>query len=274
MSNEKAKDTSPRSAGFRGLGVNYPISAVRVFGEGVVELVRQGDGGPGGGGVRGKIKYLSSRARSKMLFTLSVTTVEFTSLMTLTYPRIYPSSGAVVKSDLNRLRTAFKRRFGGAIFWFLEFQERGAPHFHIFSTWSHPSTADRVDLARMWVDAQRLTPGLTVCDIVSRETIDQRLASYTVTRHPRTWESIRVPGACVRYAAKYALKPYQKAVPKHYQDVGRFWGCTRGVRESVRTPIDYPINDVTLGEILTGENHTTADWENWPKYLFGVKSLT
>lgn len=55
-----------------------------------------------------------------------------------------------------------------------------------------------------------------------------------VHRHPKSWEPVREEGGARRYALKYALKTKQKSVPSEFQDVGRFWGCSRDVGRSAK----------------------------------------
>nr|YP_010736376.1 hypothetical protein P8547_mgp35 [Zygnema circumcarinatum]QKQ14705.1 hypothetical protein [Zygnema circumcarinatum]WEL36349.1 hypothetical protein [Zygnema circumcarinatum] len=56
-------------------------------------------------------------------------------MITLTYPSNYPMDGRVCKSHLNRLLTQIRSDYKGLKYvWCMELKERGAPHFHIFTT--------------------------------------------------------------------------------------------------------------------------------------------
>ena len=61
---------------------------------------------------------------------------------------------------------------------------------------------------------------------------------FRVHTHPKAWELIRSPDGAARYALKYATKPYQKKVPEDFQDVGRFWGCSRDISRSASEVVD------------------------------------
>jgi hypothetical protein len=89
-----------------------------------------------------------------------------------------------------------------SIFWFLEFQDRGAPHYHMFGTW-FPS--------KEWVSK-------TWYRIVDSEDI-RHLHAGTRTEFLRTGR-----GGTISYASKYANKLKQKVPPKDFENVGRFWG--------------------------------------------------
>lgn len=69
----------------------------------------------------------------------------------LTYPSIYPSPGES-KSHLFALRKRMTRRWprhGAA--WRLEFQKRGAPHYHIF-VWGVPYEELKAEIEVMWFE--------------------------------------------------------------------------------------------------------------------------
>ena len=99
----------------------------------------------------------------------------------------------------------------------LEFQKRGAPHFHIFIQ----KPLDRHTVSRAWNrivgsnDPKHLAAGTTV-------------------------ERFRYPPALGSYVMKYAAKIEQKEVPASYERVGRFWG-TWGMPklvQTIRLPVD------------------------------------
>lgn len=126
---------------------------------------------------------------------------DFVGMLTLTYPDTYPKDGRIVKAHL-RAFTERLRRAGclknDSFVWFLEFQQRGAPHFHLLLTgWIPKSIASSA-----WAQVTGGNP-------------------LTCTRI----EALRSPEAAGAYARKYALKSDQKIVPDDYLNVGRFWGC-------------------------------------------------
>jgi len=84
-----------------------------------------------------------------------------------------------------------------SIIWFLEFQTRGAPHFHF--------------LATGWIPKQFVADAWAA-------------VSGGIAKACSRVEGLKHPEAAGAYAAKYAAKNEQKAVPPEYKDVGRFWG--------------------------------------------------
>lgn len=86
---------------------------------------------------------------------------------------------------------------------------------------------------------------------------------------PGVWEAIKKPYGAQAYVTKYATKPHQKEVPEQYQNCGRFWGCSKGVKPE---PIDYyHSSEKELRHLLWLANHPLAEAEFLPKYLWNVK---
>ena len=160
--------------------------------------------------VRGSVAEFSEGSARRMRTYLRTCKAEYTHLVTLTYPGSYPCDGAICKNHLRRFLQELKRdayRLGDdtsvfSLFWFLEFQDRGAPHFHILSTrffnyrW----------IAKVWYE------------IVNSEDSRHLEAGTRI-------EKLRLGRSGISsYAAKYANKQAQKLVPEGYEKVGRFWG--------------------------------------------------
>jgi hypothetical protein len=183
---------------------------------------------------RGVVLMLSKRSLNRFLFLVKACPFRFQSLLTLTFGPNYPSDGKKAKGALNVALVAIRRRFPGVkYFWFLEFQERGAPHFHIGLT-VKPSFGDRIWLAHLWARAieeeWRYTP---IRSFPSSEEhygfleTDTRTAVFRQHRRVKVWENVRSENGAIRYVAKYVCKPHQKLVPRAYGNVGRFWGISR-----------------------------------------------
>jgi hypothetical protein len=83
----------------------------------------------------------------------------------------------------------------------MEFQERGAPHFHVLIN----QAVSRVWLSQVWYR------------VVGSGDVRHMVAG---TRS----EPLRELHAAAAYASKYAAKQGQKDVPEGFTDVGRFWG--------------------------------------------------
>lgn len=152
-----------------------------------------------GGGKRGRIIGFSKASRRRLGFTAR--NVEGLRVMlTLTYPAEYPVDGEVVKRHWSAFREWLIRR-GIAGLWFLEFQQRGAPHLHVFLT----SPVYKRAVSDAWY----------------------RIVASGDERHHRVGtriEWLRSKDSAARYASKYAYKVEQKDVPEGFENVGRFWG--------------------------------------------------
>lgn len=200
-----------------------------------------------------KIRVLSQRSLSKLAFTALNTPSNFTSMITLTYPAQYPSDGREVKKDLNKFMTYMRRKIGTFEYlWFLEFQKRGAPHFHILTTLKGPTDGERETMAEIWADA------------VSQTESDWRKVK-AVHVHTSAWEKIKSAHGAQAYALKYALKTRQKVVPEEYQNVGAFWRCSRGARPR---PIEtFKANEQSARMMLEVMGHRCATWDVIPKHI-------
>lgn len=161
-------------------------------------------------GKRSDITGFSKSSAQRMRRYLRECFVDYKAMVTLTYPGFYSSNGGIVKEHLRRFLQEVKRQYIRdkydsdlfSAFWFLEFQERGAPHFHIFFT----HLPDKKFISNKWYE------------IVGSED-ERHLRAGT-----RTEVLQRGRGGTISYASKYASKACQKAVPEGYSKVGRFWG--------------------------------------------------
>lgn len=182
-----------------------------------IEVVRNGRRLPVEYAPRGMVKEFSWASRRRLAFVASNTSVVFRTMVTLTYPRAFPSDGRKVKRDLNAFLVWFKRDRGAfSYLWFLEFQRRGAPHIHLLTSSLFPK--DRQD-------GKSLRFRVSACWYRVVGSGDTRhLGAGTRVERVRTHEGAR------RYAVKYAMKMKQKLVPPAYRNVGRFWGASRDVK--------------------------------------------
>lgn len=215
---------------------------------------------------RGRITLVNKRSLNKLALLVKSCGVSFESVMTLTYGQNYPLSGRTSKIHLNKFLTYAKRAFGNFDYvWVLEFQERGAVHFHLVTTLPPPTESQRYDFAVIWRSIS--VPGpWEYCRIEDKPedgyeaTITNcDTACFVVHKHPKAWDSIRKHEGVGRYFAKYANKLRQKNVPQWYGDVGRFWGASRGVKmpEGVLIP-------QTRNQALEVAEMMGRRLENWP----------
>lgn len=130
----------------------------------------------------------------------------------------FSPSGKVAKRHLDVFQKRITRYLktlgvsGWGCLWFLEFQKRGAPHFHLlffgfgfrlfnlsdFQKWLSSAWADIVSHADPAEFQKHLNAGTK--------------AEWCRKEH-------------FGYALKYAAKLEQKSVPSEFADIGRFWGC-------------------------------------------------
>lgn len=192
---------------------------------------------------------LSPSSRRKMAFTARNYAAGMNWFATLTYPGsdlLIPRSGEVVKRHLNVWLTALRRRSPGCrYFWFLEFQGRGAVHFHVF--------ADTLGFDDLTLEAARLRLASEWNRIVfhrvrewaslSPECTDEFI-KFERGKHSRAGVKLArtiAPHAPESYAAKEAGKMAQKEVPPWFASVGRFWGVSRGFRQTQPTVVEVRI---------------------------------
>lgn len=164
---------------------------------------------------RSRVVGFSEGSAVRMRRYLRECLAEYIVMVTLTYPGFYSSDGTVVKEHLRRFLQELRRysdrhdkdagqRFRFSAFWFLEFQERGAPHYHLFTTHAYPHEW----VAKTWYR------------IVNSED-ERHLHAGTRVEQLRAGKL-----GTIGYATKYAIKQAQKAVPAGYENVGRFWGVS------------------------------------------------
>lgn len=171
-------------------------------------------GGRLGGGIRSGITKLTAASLRRMKLHFRNMSDSGQYMVTLTYPREFPMDGAKVKAHLRAMREWFRRREVSAA-WFLEFQDRGAPHLHLVTD----KPVDKKELSRKWFD-------------VVGSGDEKHLRAGTQQA------KLRKAHAIAAYVAKYASKAKQKEVPEGYKNVGRFWGAW-GVFRLVQAEVMY-----------------------------------
>ena len=129
---------------------------------------------------------------------------------------MFPTDGQIAKAHLKRLYERWRNHYGKPRgMWKLEFQERGAPHFHCFVGLPECEEELRAWLLRQWYE------------VVGSG--DERHLFYGVDISRWRWGSLgenraRVGGnLCARHGAK-GRKSYQNRVPVGYVSPGRVLG--------------------------------------------------
>lgn len=197
---------------------------------------------------RSSVHEFSAGSAVRMRRYLRECLAEYQNMVTLTYPGFFESNGAIVKDHLRRFLQELKRKndrenpldvMRHSAFWFLEFQERGAPHFHLFTT--HYASKD-------WVSK-------TWYRIVNSED-PRHLAAGT-----RCEKLERGRSGLISYAQKYANKQCQKVVPKNYENVGRFWGVS-GYRATMSADTFVSRDDRRSGGVRSSEKKLFEEVED------------
>ena len=180
---------------------------------------------------RGKVTEFSERSRKRLAFMAGNCNVEFDSMTTLTVHSDLPVDARQFKSALNSYLQKFRRK-SVAYLWFFEFTKKGAPHVHILhdSKVIESSRGQSVNISESkaesarWANLIRAQLPQEVCTVDVSEMLTKMMrASARV-------EQVREPGGAGRYATKYAFKMEQKQVPEGFENVGRFWSCSRSVK--------------------------------------------
>lgn len=186
-------------------------------------------------GRRQRVTNISPRSLSRLALLASENSQKFHSMITLTYGQNYPLDGTRVKYHLNYFLTKLKRSYGPFDYlWFLEFQKRGAPHFHILTSLAGPTRLQRLKMGKEWANIiephswpyERVVwAGGEACYLGEYQTND---AVVSVHSHKSVWDKIHRHNGAAHYVVKYATKIHQKDVPRAYKNVGRFWGKAGG----------------------------------------------
>jgi hypothetical protein len=189
-------------------GVRYSGRLFEIVTQYDAEQIRKGIGAE-----RSEVGGFSRKSRRRLLklcASIPWSLFEVRMFTTLTYPDEFPTDGREVKRHLRAFRNRFERRWGRqAAVWKLEFQRRGAPHFHFLL--SLPAGADHEQF-RAWLSAAWF-------EIVASGDL----------RHLRAGTQAQVADTdCGRYFAygvkSSGSKEYQNQVPENFENVGRFWG--------------------------------------------------
>lgn len=261
----------PKNADLRSITDRQVVGAT-YYKNGYAEVMRSGVGGMGIEiGQKQQITEMTAKSRNKLLWTACTTSVVFNSMITLTYGTEFPLEGLAVKSHLSAIIKRLKRWGVKEYIWFLEFQKRTAPHFHVLVDYAPARRDGRLEwLGVSWAKVIGAGPEL-YSSLLDRKVRSHKDAVERSNTYAKSWEGVKTGDGAIRYLAKYALKTSQKTVPSSYRNVGRFWGVSRGVRENKVESLEMPLNGPELRVWLLSLGHTTKDWDVIPKYLYGMR---
>lgn len=246
----------------------YPVQSLTLHPHGSITVNRAARYKPVVTANNGKaeVRYLSAKSLRRLNHIMQSTLIEFNSMITLTYGKFYPTDGKIIKEDLRKVRQLLLR-YTDNYLWFLEFQKRGAPHFHILTEVEAITPKMRTALLSIWVTAQ-VKQEYFWAEVPVGDRAMEWCKIVRFNAAPQIWEPIREKDGAKHYVAKYATKTHQKEVPARFTNVGRFWGCSRQVKKILGVTIDATVAD--LQRLLEQHNHKAAKMDYKPKYLWGV----
>lgn len=173
---------------------------------------RQFRGHLSGGGVRGRVQGFSAASRRRLLRRMAsvnrYAARRLPAWVTLTYPDEYPTDWRVHKAHLRALLKRLWRKYGDhAVVWRLEWQRRGAPHYHLV-LWDMKVTREfQLFLSEAWYQ-------------VVGSGDKQHLAAGTNARQADSWRGLTA------YLSKYLAKVSSEADDLTKCE-GRIWGVEK-----------------------------------------------
>lgn len=217
---------------------DMPVDCVRVYARDVVvsKTLPAGVvvGKFGTGGRRGVVREWTRQALYRLRHVVANCQVQFACMVTLTYPAEWTRDGKAVKAHFRAFSKRLKRKFPEvAGVWFMEFQLRGAPHYHILlnlKIWEMGKLVERTRRHNK-LGKRKYRTVVWVQEMLSSWWYD--IVESGDEKHLRAGcavEVIEEENGAIRYTASHASKPHQKRIPIDYQDCGKLWGVIGGVR--------------------------------------------
>lgn len=174
------------------------------------------------GGIRGKVVGFSPASRLRMKKRLAKLNLEGTYdfFVTLTYPEKYVTDMELSKRDLDVFRKAFAREFETFIggIWRLEYQQRGAPHYHMLLISEKPVSRKKIIdfIAKRWPDIVRTSY------LKSGGNAEEYQEHYE--KHKKSGHNVQFMKSremVTNYISKYISKVDETVLP---EGTGRMWG--------------------------------------------------
>jgi len=159
---------------------------------------------------RGRVTQFSAGTKKRLGWAYA--NGDWQSMLTLTYGQAWPEDGRESKEHLNAVLVDLRRRIKAAYLWILEWQGRGAPHYHVWFDRELTET-EWISIVETWL---RVTASY-----------DDRQVRRRVALHPTSYTTWQVVAGC-NYAVKYAEKQQQKGLPIGVESYGRWWATSRG----------------------------------------------
>lgn len=181
-----------------------------------------------GGGKRGVITGFSSKSRKRLMRKIAQTKKSaLPCFVTLTYPGEYSEDPRQWKKNLRAFLARLKRKYPlASAVWKLEFQKRGAPHYHLL-VWGVE-----------WIELLCFVPGAWYQVVGSGD--ERHFRAGTQVSKVRSWRGV------MAYASKYLGK--LGSVPT--DEPGRFWGVFNAEAIPWAEMVDYAVTDKEAVKVL------------------------
>lgn len=165
---------------------------------------------------KGDIKGFSKSSRRRLLKKVNKVDYKNRKMpywITLTYPNRFPTDPEEYKADLDTFFKRMKRTFGEVEYlWKLEFQKRGAPHYHLIVFL--PERNVKLTYLRKWISANWYAVAQRFWD----EKDEKHLRAGTNCKEIENYRQL------IAYVSKYLGKVDQQAETK---TTGRVWGSSK-----------------------------------------------
>lgn len=226
----------------------------------------------GGFGERGEIMDMSAASRREAAFVFGNASnggrkLRWVAMSVLTF-RLPPDADTISRA-MDRLRRAWRARWGeGMDAWIMEFQARGAVHFHLFhcddSNFGAACAAARTEVVVRKGRTRRLVRGGPDYWLVSAwlSAMDDPHPDTISFNQGGIIELLDSPDAAGRYVAKECAKRFQKKLPAEWEEgVGRWWYLNRKWRPQIRGigeadlskwPFEAPYSRIWEAEKIAG----------------------
>lgn len=209
-----------------------------------LDIRSKGKSGPlGAGGRRGSITGISQASRRRMLRTLLRLDYNLTCAdwVTLTYHREWGRGPEVWHAHLDRwiqqLQADYSS-FGPSAFWVLEFQKRGAPHFHPLVIWRRSPAEHQF---RSWT--------LRTWHEIAEPTSEEHSRAGTRVDRIRSGDrqgARRILFYLVKYSSKQAQKRALDPETGELCPTGRMWGKTRDLPQTELASIHLDASETAI----------------------------
>ncbi len=193
------------------------------------------------GSGRGDRKEICSYSwKSRKKFYESLLTIDWENIPSdtireavLTYPSLYPKDGLIIKEQLHSMVKRLNRFASGygdiSIIWKLEFQRRGAPHYHLVLVTGKevPIKLFREWLSKAWneIVSDWLREKGSLTEEEFKEMKEKHLkAGIELAGVRKNKLGLMTYLALYISKGKCKAKEYQHEVPEEFQNVGRWWG--------------------------------------------------